>query len=136
MITLRKGYMPIAMHRVRPIPYAVRDKAKGVLDYMVPRGIVEKVGDEPSEWCHPIFITPKLDGDVRFCADLTRLNSEVLRTSHHTKTPTEAINGFEATDQYFLKLDLVKGYWQMPVGEVSLAALPHRICAHGRQLHA
>ena len=119
VITLREGYVPFAMHGVRPIPYAVRDKAKGVLDYMVARGIVEKVGDEPSEWCHPIVIAPKPDGDVRFCADLTRLNSEVLRTSHHTKTPVEAINGFEATDRYFLKLDLVKGYWQMPLAEES-----------------
>ena len=35
------------MHRVRPIPYTVRDKAKAVLDYMVARGIIKKVGDEP-----------------------------------------------------------------------------------------
>ena len=29
------------------------------------------------------------------------------------------MNGFEATDRYFLKLDLVKGYWQMPLAEES-----------------
>jgi hypothetical protein len=43
------------------------------------------------------------------------IEHEVVRSIHPTKTPAEAISGFQSTDEYFLKLDLVKGYWQMPL---------------------
>ena len=58
--------------------------------------IVKKVlGDGPSTWLHPVVLAPKPGGDVRFTTDLTRLNSQCERASHHTKTPAEAISGFD-----------------------------------------
>ena len=32
---------------------------------MVRHHIIERVGDEVWEWCHPVVIVPKLGGDVR-----------------------------------------------------------------------
>ncbi|QQP57647.1 Uncharacterized protein FKW44_002706 [Caligus rogercresseyi] len=35
------------------------------------------------------------------------------------KTPANAVSSFSPKDKYFAKLDLVKGYWQMPLAEES-----------------
>ena len=115
-ITLKKDSQPYAMHGVRPWAYALREKGKDCLDYMEKRDIIEKVmGDEPSTWLHPVVLAPKPGGDVRFTTDLTRLNSQCERVSHHTKTPAEAISGFDKKMKYFCKLDLTKGYWQLAI---------------------
>ena len=83
-ITLKPDAKPFAVNAPRQIPYALRDKVKEALQYMVERGIIEKLGDVPTEWCHPIVIVPKPGGDIRMCVDLTKLNSQVHRTSYHT----------------------------------------------------
>ena len=113
-IMLKKDFKPYAMQR--PWPYALRDRGREALDYMEGQEIVEKVlGDEPSTWLHPVVLAPKPGGDVRFTTDLTRLNSQCERVSHHTKTPAEAISGFDKKMKYFCNLDLIKGYWQLAI---------------------
>jgi len=130
-IRLKENYKPFAIHTARVVPYALRDKVKAALDDMVKKGVIEKLDDTPTEWCHPVVIAPKPNGDIRFCVDLTKLNTEVIPSSHHTKTPAEAISGFSPEDKYFAKLDLVKGYWQMPLAKES-QALTTFITAYGR----
>ncbi|XP_059084410.1 uncharacterized protein LOC131881541 [Tigriopus californicus] len=112
-IRLKDNYKPFAIHAARQIAYCIRDLTFKELQYMQDRGIIAPVGDEPSEWCHPVVIAPKPNGKIRFCVDLTKLNTEVIRATHPTKTPAEAVSGFNKDDAYFAKLDLVKGYWQM-----------------------
>lgn len=114
-ITLKEDFKPFAIQAARQVPYAYVDKLKEMLDYMETRKIIVPVGDVPTEWCHPVVIVPKPNGELRFCVDLTKLNAQVLRTIHHTKTPAEAVGGFLPTDRYFAKIDLMKGYWQMPL---------------------
>ena len=118
-INLKENYKPFAIHTARQIPYALRDELKKELDDMVKKGVLEKVGDVATEWCHPIVVVPKPDGKIRLCVDLTKLNTEVQRTSYHTKTPQEAISSFNKNDKYFACLDMTKGYWQMPLHEES-----------------
>ncbi|XP_059092245.1 uncharacterized protein LOC131887632 [Tigriopus californicus] len=119
IIHLKDNAKPFAIHVARNIPFAYEDKTKLALESMVEQDIIGPVGDDPTEWCHPIVVVPKGDGDVRICVDLTRLNTEVKRSVHPIKTPAEAISGFNHGQKYFAKLDLVKGYWQMPLAEES-----------------
>ena len=118
-ITLKKDAKPYAIYTARRVPYAMREELKRELNDMVAKKIIIPVGDVPTHWCHPIVVVPKPNGTLRLCVDLTRLNTEVIRTSHPTKTPLEAISSFQPSHKFFWKLDLVKGYWQMALDEDS-----------------
>ena len=43
------------------------------LKHMAELGVIEPI-DEPTDWCAPIVVVPKSNGDVRICVDLTMLN--------------------------------------------------------------
>ncbi|XP_059087688.1 uncharacterized protein LOC131884068 [Tigriopus californicus] len=119
VITLKEGARSFAINTAHQIPIPQLDPVKSSLDKMVDSRIIEPVGDIPTPWCHPLVVVPKPDGSLRLCVDLTRLNTEVVRSIHPIKTPAEAICGFKPRDKYFIKLDLVKGYWQMPLAKES-----------------
>ena len=59
---------------------------------MVQQDIIAPLGDEPTEWCHPLVIVPKPNGDVRLCVDLTKLNKFLDRPIHPITAPQDAIN--------------------------------------------
>ena len=59
---------------------------------MVEKNIIAPIGDESTDWCHPLVIVPKPDGDVRLCVDLTKLNKFIDRPIYPTTTPQDAIN--------------------------------------------
>ena len=119
VITLKEDAKPFAIHTARQVPYALRDKVKETLDELLSKDVIEPVGDIPTEWCHPIVVILKPGGSIRLCVDLGKLNSQVMRSTHPTKTPNEAIQGFKPTHQWFCKLDLKNGYWQLLLDEES-----------------
>ena len=82
-------------------------------------GIIQRCPDKPTDWCHPCRVVLKNNGDVRITADLTRLNSQVKRTTHPSMTPAQAVQTFDKADNYFSALDLKCGYWQMRLAEES-----------------
>ena len=43
--------------------------------------IISRV-DEPTEWCAGIVVSPKANGKVRICVDLTNLNENIPREFH------------------------------------------------------
>ena len=45
---------------------------------MAELGVIEPI-DESTDWCAPIVVVPKSNGDVRICVDLTKLNQAVRR---------------------------------------------------------
>ena len=118
-ISLKEDAKPFAIHTARQIPFALRDQIKQELDDMVAKNILAPVGDVPTKWCHPLVVVPKPGGAVRLCVDLTRLNSEVVRTAHPIKTPMEAVSNLKPNAKFFAKFDLTKGYWQMPLAKES-----------------
>ena len=44
-------------------------------------GVISKI-DQPTEWCAPMVVIPKPNGDVRICVDLTKLNENILRKAY------------------------------------------------------
>ena len=80
-IHLKEGAVPFAVHTPRQIPFAFQHQVKEELESMVKQGIITPVGDEPSDWCHPLVVVAKNRG-VRITVDLTKLNSQVSRPTH------------------------------------------------------
>ena len=70
--------------------------------------VIEPV-DETTEWCSPIVVVPKVDGRVRICVDLTRLNQAATEKSikcQQLKRHWEALQ----RDQYSPNLMPTQGF--------------------------
>lgn len=110
---------PFAVRVARPVPHAWRDNVKKQLDEMVHHGIITPLGDEPSDWCHPLVLISKPNGGVRICVDLTKLNRHVKRPLHPLSTPREAVSSINVNTKIFPTLDAKSGYWQLSLQECS-----------------
>ena len=67
-----------------------------------------------SPWASPLHMVPKPDGSWRPCGDYPRLNNNTV----HDRYPALNIQDFSSRlngCKYFTKLDLVKGYYQVPM---------------------
>ncbi|XP_076044716.1 uncharacterized protein LOC143027329 [Oratosquilla oratoria] len=132
-IHLKADAVPFAIHTPRPIPFAFRDQVKEELDSMVQQGIITPVGDEPSEWCHPMVLVAKNKG-VRITVDLTKLNSQVTRPTHPSPTPFAAVRSVTPSARFFTTADALHGYWQMDLAEED-QRLTTFITPYGRYKH-
>jgi len=68
--------------------------------------------DQPTDWCAPTVVTPKSNGKVRVCVNLSKLNKYINRENH----PLQAIDttlGRLAGSRVFSKLDANSGFWQI-----------------------
>ena len=118
-IHLQKDAKAHSVGAARDIPIAWRDTVKTEIDDMVRRGIIEPVGDVPSNWCSPLVIVPKHDGKPRVCVDYTMLNKQVQRPLHPLRTPKDAVSSLPPGAKFFSTLDAANGYWQLPLDEDS-----------------
>lgn len=69
-IKLQDNAIPFALHTPRRVPLPLLERLKNQLNDMVSQGVIEQV-DKPTDWCAPMVITSKKNGDIRVCVDLT-----------------------------------------------------------------
>ena len=93
------------------------DKTKCEIDRMLQMGVISKV-ERHTEWCSPMVVTPKPNGDVRICVDLTRLNENVFREAYPLPS-VEFIIGKLSKSEVFSKLDANSAFWQRKLSESS-----------------
>ncbi|GFR79413.1 zinc finger protein [Elysia marginata] len=67
-----------------------------------------------SDTSNKAIVVKKKDGSNRVCIDYRRLNKITTFDPRPMTPPADVFQGMEK-DQYFSKLDLSKGYWQIPV---------------------
>ena len=79
-IKLKELPEPFALNVPRKVPFPLLDKTKQEIDRMLQSGVISKV-NQPTPWCAPMVVTPKENGDVQICVDLTKLNKSILRGS-------------------------------------------------------
>ncbi|XP_055843088.1 uncharacterized protein K02A2.6-like [Episyrphus balteatus] len=79
---------------------------------------VIKFVDEPTEWCAPLVIVPKADGDIRLCVDLHRLNECVEREVHPMPSADHTLAQLSGA-KFFTKLDTKNGFWQVKLSPQS-----------------
>ncbi|GFS01788.1 zinc finger protein [Elysia marginata] len=67
-----------------------------------------------SPYSFPVVVVKKKDGFNRVRIDYRRFNKLTTVDPQPMTAPADIFQGMEK-DQYFSKLDLSKGYWQIPV---------------------
>ncbi|KAL9967390.1 hypothetical protein ACROYT_G025604 [Oculina patagonica] len=110
-ITLQEDAKPFQVTVPRKVPFPLYQKTKEELDRMLETGVISRV-DQPTDWCAPMVVTPKSNGKVRVCVDLSKLNEYVKRENH----PLPAVDttlGRLAGSRVFSKLDANSGFWQI-----------------------
>ena len=108
---------PFAITVPRQVPIPLRKETERELQRMERNGEISRVED-PTEWCAPMVVTPKSNGKVRVCVDLTKLNQFVQRENHPLPTTATTFANL-AGARYFTKLDANSGFWQIKLSERS-----------------
>ncbi len=101
---------PIRQHPYRINPIKLEQMRKEV-DYMLQHYIIEP---SDSDWSSPCVLVPKSDGTFRFCTDFRKLNALTKTDSFPLPRIDDCIDRIGKA-KYVTKLDLLKGYWQIPL---------------------
>ena len=99
---------PIKQHpyRVGPVKKQIMDRE---IQYMLDNDIIEPCS---SPWSSPCLLVPKPDGSSRFVTDFRKVNA-VTKVDCYPRTDT--LIDDVANTKFATKLDLLKGYWQIPL---------------------
>ena len=132
----KPGCTPLAVHDVdvgdaSPIkqhPYRLNPsklaKVREEVQFMLDNDIIEP---SQSSWSSPIVMVPKPDGSQRFCIDYRKVNA-VSKTDSFPIPRLEDCIDRVGNSAFVSKIDLLKGYWQVPMTdrakEISAFATP------------
>jgi hypothetical protein len=100
-----------------PVPFHLRETVKEEVEKMLQLGVIEPSN---SPFASPIVLIRKRDGTVRFCIDFRQLNKVTVFDAEPMPN-IEAIFAKVSKYKYFSKLDLSKGYWQVPMSDKARA---------------
>ena len=117
-IELEDNAIPYHLSAPRHVALPLLEPLKKELQRMVDLGVIREV-DEPTEWCHPIVLAKKSDGSMRFCIDLTKLNTSTKREFYQLESVDETLAKIGKSCRVMTKLDANSGYWQIPLAEDS-----------------
>ena len=110
-----KGDVTPVRQRPYPIPQAKIEKVKEKVQAMLDLDVIE---ESNSPWSSPYVMVPKTDGTTRFCVNFKKVNS-FSKFDAYSMPRIEEIIGRLGCSRYITKLDLCKGYWQVPLTEHS-----------------
>ena len=95
------------------IPYNVRASIKKDIQAMLQMGVIR---ESKSLYASPVVVVRKKDGTNRVCVDYRNLNRLTVFDPAPGNTAEEIFQKM-AKKKYFTRIDLGKGYWQIPVAE-------------------
>ena len=101
---------PIKQHPYRVNPLKM-EHLKKEIKYMLDNDIIEPSN---SEWSSPCILVPKPDGSYRVVADMRQVNL-YTRTDSYPITRIDDWIDKIGNSRFVTKLDLLKGYWQVPL---------------------
>ena len=78
---------------------------------LVQRGMVEPAD---GAWSSPVVLVRKKDQSWRLCIDYRRLNAVTRKDAYPLPRIDDSLDAL-AGSMYFSTLDLVSGYWQVPL---------------------
>ncbi len=97
------------------MPLNVEDKFREELNSLLAQGIIT---ESDSHWCSPPLPVRKKDGSIRIVVDYRKLN-QVTEDEPFYMPSTEEILARLGAAHYLSKLDLAKGFHQIPMAEES-----------------
>ncbi|XP_068245278.1 uncharacterized protein [Palaemon carinicauda] len=103
--------------KVKPykIPYALRRDVNSEIESMKVLDIIEP---SSSPYSAPMVVVSKPDNSKRICLDFRRLNALTIFDSEPMCDPEQIFASLTGSI-YFSKMDLSRGYWQIPLDEDS-----------------
>ena len=102
---------PPVYARFRRLSPAKLEAAKKVFHELESQGICQKAS---SPWSSPLHMVLKKDGTYRPCGDYRRLNN-ITEGDHYPLPNITDVTSFLDGAKVFSKLDLTKGYYQIPM---------------------
>ncbi len=84
---------------------------KKEVTYLLENGLAKP---SSSSWSSPCLLTPKSDGTPRFCTDFRKVNAVTVPDSFPLPRIEDCIDSIGSAI-FITKLDLLKGYWQVPL---------------------
>lgn len=104
------GASPIKQHPYRINPQK-RDIMKAEVEYMLHHGFAVA---SQSPWSSPCLLVPKPDSSYRFCTDFRKVNNITKADSFPLPRMEDCVDRV-GNAKFVTKLDLLKGYWQVPL---------------------
>lgn len=101
---------PIKQHAYR-CPLTKREAMKKEVNYLVENGLAKP---SFSPWSSPCLLAPKSDGTPRFCTDFRKVNAVTVPDSYPLPRMEDCVDSIGPA-AHITKLDLLKGYWQVPL---------------------
>ena len=101
--------------RPRRVPQPMNEELERQCQELSEADIIEP---SASPWAAPIVPVRKRDGSLRMCIDYRKLNAVTVPDKFPVPNLVDSIYGLSGT-KYFSKLDLVRGYYQVPLEENS-----------------
>lgn len=93
------------------VPVEKRKRMEKEVAYMLENDIAEPAS---SNWASPCLLAGKSDGSDRFCKDFRKVNSVTKPDCYPLPRMEDCIDEV-AGAKFVTKLDLLKGYWQVPL---------------------
>lgn len=81
------------------------------IEELLQQGLIEPAH---GAWSSPVVLVKKKDGRWRFCIDYRRLNQVTVQDAYPLPRIDESLDAL-AGSRYFSTLDLLSGYWQVPL---------------------
>ncbi|XP_069086423.1 uncharacterized protein [Pleurodeles waltl] len=103
-------------HKVRSVPFSLRDDLKAELNKPQHNGVIEPI--ESSVWLSPLVVAQKRNGDLRLCVDLRSLNKEIWVDSYPLPKISDLLDELRGS-VWFSKIDLASAYHQVVLDEDS-----------------
>ena len=103
---------PFKVHQY-PTPFRAKEAIEKEIETMLEQEIIRP---SSSPYCSPITVVSKPDGNIRLCIDFRKLNAITIFDNEPIPQMDEMVTRLTKA-KYFTKLDLTKGYWQIPLKE-------------------
>lgn len=84
------------------------------VDKMLEWKVIEKC---ESPWLSPVLITPKKNGEWRFCVDSRKLNSITRKDAYSLPLINEILDHLKNA-KYLSSIDIAKAFWEIPLNPV------------------
>ena len=85
------------MRKNYPVPLKLRPSVDHEIDKMLRLGIIEKAS---SEYCNPLRVVPKKNGQVRLCLDARFINKNIAADNESPPLVEELMQKFEGVVLY------------------------------------
>ncbi len=87
-----------------------------LIKYMLDQGVIQ---ESNSPWNSPLVLVPKKDGTLRPVINFRRVNEVTVEDHYPLPVLRDLLMYLGSGNKVFSSLDLLSGYWQLPVAPES-----------------